>query len=112
MCGLSARSPFWALKPLAEGALRAPLDPHFWAPSPLAEGGPSGPPSAKGPRAGGDGGPSGPSKSIFLGPSPLAEGALRAPLGQGAPDILSECPPLMAALIIIYRKRLDLCDIL
>ena len=52
-------------------------------------------------RVGGGGGPSDPIRSQFWALRPLAEGGPSGPLGQGAPDILSECPPLMAALVFI-----------
>ena len=55
-------------------------------------------------RVGGGGGPSDPIRSQFWALRPLAEGGPSGPLGQGAPDILSECPPLMAALPIPSKE--------
>ena len=56
-------------------------------------------------RAGGEGGPWAPPDPNFWALWHLAEGGLRVPLSQGAPDILSECPPtLMKALVTLaYR---------
>ena len=61
-------------------------------------------------RVGGGGGPSDPIRSQFWALRPLAEGGPSGPLGQGAPDILSECPPLMAALVIQDQDGVSLCD--